>query len=188
MHRVFFGLEVPLSTKQRLLTVQTEINGARWQSLNQLHLTLAFIGSVEDGALTTLRNAASRVTAPAFELEVQGLGVFGKPERPRNLWAGVSPERPVVELHDRLMNALLQEGFNLEKRRFRPHITVSRFRRNAGPVASLLDSYGSTGFGAMAVTEFVLYESTQGAGGSVYTVLDRFPLITSLDETGPSDQ
>ncbi|MCK7549428.1 RNA 2',3'-cyclic phosphodiesterase [Marinobacter koreensis] len=188
MRRVFFGLEVPFSVKQRLLAVQTDINGARWQGRHQLHLTLAFIGSVDDAGLETLRRAACRVTAPAFELRVQGLGVFGKPDHPRNLWAGISPEHPVIELHERLTDSLSGAGFAQEKRRFRPHITVSRFRRNAGSVASLLDAHGSTGFGAMAVTEFVLYESTPGAGGSVYTVLDRFPLTPSLDETDPSGQ
>ena len=53
---------------------------------------------------------------------------------------------------------------------------LSRFGRDAGAVRPLIELEHNAGFGVMAVREFVLYESTQGPNGSVYTVLKRFPL------------
>ena len=82
MPRVFFGVEIPPEVKKRLLKLKSPFNGARWQSRNQLHMTLVFIGSVNDDDLETLSYAASLVSAPAFEVDVTGLGAFGRPEHP----------------------------------------------------------------------------------------------------------
>ena len=188
MPRVFFGVEIPSEVKKRLLKLKTPINGARWQSRNQLHMTLVFIGIVKDEDLETLSYAASMVSTPAFEVEVTGLGAFGRPEQPRNLWAGVSPEAPVAQLYDQLSVQVAAAGFETEHRGFRPHITVSRFRKQAASIVSLLEEHGQDRFGVLPVTEFVLFESAPGAGGSVYTVIERLPLRPPLDETESPDQ
>jgi len=186
--RVFFGVEIPAEVKKSLLGLKTTINGARWQSRNQLHLTLVFVGSVDDDALATLGYAASLVAMPAFEVEVAGLGAFGRPEHPRNLWAGVSPEAPVAELYRQLASQVAAAGFEIEHRHFRPHVTLARFRKQAASIVSLLEEHEKDRFGVLPVTEFVLFESNPGAGGSVYTVIERFPLLPPLDETEQSDQ
>ncbi|MBD3640232.1 MAG: RNA 2',3'-cyclic phosphodiesterase [Marinobacter sp.] len=188
MPRVFFGVEIPSEVKKGLLQLKSPINGARWQSRNQLHLTLVFVGSVEEDALATLGYAASLVSAPSFEVEVAGLGAFGRPEHPRNLWAGVSPEQPVADLYRQLSNQVSAAGFETEHRGFKPHITVARFRKQAASIVNLLEEHRDDRFGVLPVTEFVLFESTPGAGGSVYTVIGRFPLQPPLDETELPDQ
>lgn len=188
MPRVFFGVEIPAEVKKRLLKLKSPVNGARWQSRNQLHMTLVFVGSVNDEDLETLSYAASLVAMPAFEVEVAGLAAFGRPEHPRNLWAGVGPEQPVAELYRRLSAQVAAAGFEAEHRAFKPHITVARFRKQAASIASLLEEHKDVRFGVLPVTEFVLFESTPGAGGSVYTVIERFPLQPPLDESEPPDQ
>lgn len=176
MPKVFFGVEIAPDIKRRLLTVQTPVQSARWQSFEQLHLTLAFLGNVPDEAMTRLFDAAQAVSEKPFELTVRGLGCFGTPQRPKILWAGVSPETPVAHLYRQLRDSLLAMGFSVEHRSFRPHITLSRFGWDAGSVQRLIDATGEKGFGTMTVRAFVLYDSTQGPDGSVYTVLKRFPL------------
>lgn len=188
MPRVFFGVEIPSEVKKRLLKLKSPLNGARWQSRNQLHMTLVFIGSVKDDDLETLNYAASLVSMPAFEVEVAGLDAFGRPEHPRNLWAGISPQAPVAELYRQLSAQVAAAGFETEHRGFKPHITVARFRKQAASIVNLLDEHKEERFGVLPVTEFVLLESTPGAGGSVYTVIQRFPLQPPLDETEPPDQ
>lgn len=188
MPRVFFGVEVPAAVKKSLLTLKSPVNGARWQSRHQLHLTLVFVGSVKDEGLETLSYAASLVSANAFEVEVAGVEAFGRPDHPRNLWAGVSPEQPITELYQQLSARIAAAGFETEHRGFKPHITVARFRKQAGSVAGLLESHREARFGVLPVTEFVLFESTPGAGGSVYTVIERFPLQPPLDESERPDQ
>ena len=182
MPRVFFGLEIPDAVKKRLLALQRPVKGAKWQNCNQLHLTLAFLGKVDDERVPELCQAAARVKSPAFELEAKGLNTFGRAESPRNLWAGVSGDTPLMQLQRRLVKQLAEEGFGPDRSGFQPHITLARFRKQAGSVAPLVDDHGDDHFGLMPVTEFVLFESTPVHSGSVYTVIERFPLTSSLDE------
>ncbi|MBJ6139016.1 RNA 2',3'-cyclic phosphodiesterase [Marinobacter litoralis] len=177
MPKVFFGVEIAPHIKQRLLKIQTPLRSARWQSYEQLHLTLVFLGNVADDAVPGLIDAATSVVESSFELTVRGLGCFGSPERPKIFWAGVAPESPVVNLHRQLRDKLQTEGSSVEHRHFRPHITLSRFGRDAGSVKEFIETRGEEEFGTMSVSEFVLYDSNQGPNGSVYTVLQRFPLM-----------
>ena len=111
-----------------------------------------------------------------FELEAAGLGCFGKEESPKILWAGVSHEDELRELQRTLAQGLTNDGFTLQNPSFKPHITLSRFRAGAGSVAELIERYRSTRFGSWSVQDFALFESTPGQSGSVYTVLERYPL------------
>jgi len=176
MPKLFFGLEIPEAIKPALLGVREQIDGARWQNEQQLHLTLAFLGRVEEHRVALACDLARKVTAPSSDLEVQGIGCFGSPEHPKILWAGVTPEQPLAELQRNLAAQLTSGGFKLENHPFEPHITLSRFGARAGSVAALLKAHESTAFGTLPVNDFVLFESTPGPEGSVYTVLERFVL------------
>lgn len=177
MARVFFGLEISDEVARQLLAVRQPLEGARWQSRQQLHLTLAFLGEVQADAVSLACQLARQVKAPPFRLNVQGLGRFGSVERPRILWAGVAPEEPVHQLHEQLAGYLQEAGFTFDNHPFKPHITLSRFRGKGVSLAGLLAAGQDCVFGALDVTEFVLFESTPGAEGSVYKVLERFPLV-----------
>jgi 2'-5' RNA ligase len=174
--RLFFGLEIPSQIKDRLLEARSAVSGAKWQSAEQLHITLLFLGSVEEPHLEAVANAAREIQFEPFELSVAGLGCFGQPRRPRNLWAGVQPRAPVEVLNQALGRRMECLGFDAERRAFRPHVTLARFKRQPGSVEGLLGEHGESEFGQFAVTEFVLFSSKQGPTGSVYTVLERFPL------------
>lgn len=175
-HRLFFGLEIPEPIKQRLLSIQRPVTGARWQCAEQLHLTLLFLGNVNADQLADVRNAARNLPMERFDASVAGIDCFGRPERPMNLWAGVQPVDRLTALHEVLNQRLALYGLGEEQRRFRPHITLARFRREAGSVLDLLDIHKNFHAGAFPVERFALYQSAQGSNGSVYTVLDRFVL------------
>ena len=175
MRRIFFGLEIPAQIKDRLLKVRAEVSGAKWQSVEQMHITLLFPGEVEEERLLAACEAARHIPVPAFELNVIGLGCFGQPRAPQNLWAGVQPAAPVASLHSVIKGQMENLGLTTESRVFRPHITLARFKRQPGSVQSLLAEYGETAFGSFQVDQFVLFESEQRSGGSVYTVIERFP-------------
>ncbi|MBW4935893.1 RNA 2',3'-cyclic phosphodiesterase [Marinobacter sp. F4206] len=176
MPRLFFALEIPAPVKNRLLQVRAPVAGAKWQSAGQLHLTLLFLGNVDVETLPELSLALRELPLARFELEVRGVGCFGQPQTPRNLWAGVSPEGPVTAVNATLKERLGRLGFHFEKRPFRPHITLARFRKQRGSVTGLLAEHSEDCFGRLPVDEIVLLESTQGGAGSVYTVVERFPL------------
>lgn len=174
--RVFFGLELPVPVRDQLLTLPVPVEGARWQRSDQLHLTLAFVGAVSPAQLSSLIGSAMQLRAPRFDLEVTGLGVFGHPDTPRNLWAGVQPTAPVTRLHEQLVTCLGDHGPGSVAGTFTPHITLARFRKGAGSVRELLAEQQETRFGLLPVRHFALFESTPGQDGSVYTVIRRFSL------------
>ncbi|TYC59264.1 RNA 2',3'-cyclic phosphodiesterase [Marinobacter sp. BW6] len=178
MPRLFFGLEVPSEITDRLLKVRSAVPGAKWQSAGQLHITLLFLGMVSQEDLEALAGSARDIKSEPFLLDVAGVGCFGQSERPKNLWAGVQPEAPVAALNKALGVRMETLGFGAERRVFRPHITLARFKRKAGSVEPLLVEYGDSRFGQFQVTEFVLFESKPGPTGSVYSVIERFPLRT----------
>lgn len=179
MPRLFFGVEIPASVKKRLEQVKAPIEGAKWQSTNQLHLTLLFLGQVKPEQVPAICEAARNLPVPGFDLSIDGVGCFGKPELPHNLWADVDPVAPVAAIQKALNQRLEAEGFPMESRPFKPHVTLARFRKQRGSARELLASHRHDQFGQFPVHECVLYESTQGAGGSVYTVVERFPLSGS---------
>ena len=175
MRRLFFGLEIPAPIKARLLKARAEVSSAKWQSVEQMHVTLLFLGDVEEERLSAVCEAVRNIPQAPFELSVAGIGCFGQPRAPQNLWAGVQPAAPVASLHSAIKGQMESLGLKTECRVFRPHITLSRFRRQSGSVQSLLAEYGETTFGSFQVDQFVLFESEQSADGSVYTVIERFP-------------
>lgn len=176
MPRLFFGLEVPPETKGRLLQVRSAVSGAKWQTAEQLHITLLFLGRVEENAASAVCESAREILMEPFFLSVAGLNCFGQPRRPRNLWAGVQPVAPVASLYAALQGRMVSLGFATEVRTFRPHITLARFKGQAGSVEGLLAEHGESVFGQFPVKEFALFDSKPGPAGSVYTAIERFPL------------
>lgn len=179
MRRVFFGLEIPAEIKQRLLQVRTEVAGAKWQSTERMHLTLLFLGNLEDERLLAVREVARDIALKAFELNIVGLGGFGQPHTPDYLWASVQPEAPVAILYSAIKNQVESLGLHTERRAYRPHLTLARFNREPGSVAHVLSEYREAKFGSFQVSEFVLFETQPSAAGSVYRVLERYPLSHS---------
>ncbi|MBU2954219.1 RNA 2',3'-cyclic phosphodiesterase [Marinobacter sp. F3R08] len=176
MPRLFYGLEIPPEIKDRLLKVGSAVGGAQWQSAEQMHITLLFLGAVDERGLESVVSAARAIRPGSFELDVEGLGCFGTPQRPKYLWAGIRPEAPVAALREALVQEMGSLGPEPERRAFRPHITLARFKKQAGSLQGLLAEQGRWDFGQFPVTEFVLYDSKPGPTGSVYTVIERFSL------------
>ena len=179
MRRVFFGLEIPTEIKQRLLQVMAAVAGAEWQSTERMHLTLLFLGNLEEDRLLAVREVARDIALKAFELNIVGLGCFGQPHAPDYLWAGVQPEVPVVSLYSAIKNQVESLGLHTERRAYRPHLTLARFKRASASVEHLLNEYREAVFGVFQVDEFVLFETQPSAAGSVYRVLERYPLSRS---------
>jgi 2'-5' RNA ligase len=108
----------------------------RWSDPAGLHLTLAFLGELDDERLAGATAAVEEVagTAKPFTLEIAGLGTFGPPAAPRVIWAGIAGNvRRLSELQAALASALEARGFPREERPFSPHLTLARLRTPLGP-------------------------------------------------------
>lgn len=175
MHRLFVAVRPPPPIRGLLLAAMGGVSGARWQSDDQLHLTLRFIGEVDGHLAADIHAALGTIHHPPFDASVSGLGTFEPRGRADTLWAGVAPHEPLNALHKKVGQALARVGVEPDKRAFHPHITLARLNRESGPVHLLGDAGGLTS-PAFAVDTFGLYESRLTPEGAVYTAIERYRL------------
>jgi 2'-5' RNA ligase len=152
------------------------ISGARWQSDDQLHLTLRFIGEVDRHLAGDIHAALGAVHHDSFELALNGIGCFDRRGFPDAVWAGVTPLEQVKVLHKKIDAALLRVGLAPDERAFLPHITIARLNRGAGPIGPLLEEAGGLTSPAFTVDSFALFESDLTNEAAVYSVVERYPL------------
>ncbi|WP_324750777.1 RNA 2',3'-cyclic phosphodiesterase [Sphingomonas sp. LY54] len=176
MHRLFVAIRPPRPIREQLLAVMGGVRNARWQSDEQLHLTLRFIGEVDRHQAEDIHAALAAIRHPGFEIALAGIGRFGRPGQPGSLWAGVSPHEPLKALHHKVDQAVTRAGVPPERRAFAPHITLARLKRDAGPIDGLLAHSGGLSSPLFAVDAFALYESELTPDGAIYSVVERFDL------------
>jgi len=166
--RLFVALAIPDAVAQGLFLLQAGIPGARWQTREQLHLTLRFIGEVDGGEGRDIDDALAAISAPRFTLALKGVGEFGG-RKPHAVWAGVSERLAVDHLNRKVEAALQRIGARADERKFTPHVTLARLR--AAPVGKVMDwladhaLYASPPF---EISSFALYSSTLTPNGSIY--------------------
>ncbi|MBC7522650.1 MAG: RNA 2',3'-cyclic phosphodiesterase, partial [Sandarakinorhabdus sp.] len=120
MHRLFVALELPVPVRAALLAIMGGVAGARWQTDEQLHLTLRFIGEVDRHVADDIAAALATVNVAAFDLVLGDIGSFDHRGRTDTLWAGVAPGAAVAALAARVDSALARVGLPPETRAFVP--------------------------------------------------------------------
>jgi 2'-5' RNA ligase len=140
------------------------------------HLTLRFIGGVEEPVLDRITRALDEADlGEPFRIGWAGLGAFPKPKQASVVWVGLSEgEDEMQALFESVEDALEAAGLEPEDRPFNPHLTISRLRPQ-GDVRRLVDAFEPVG-GTMEVGSIDLYESHLGRGGAQYKVLESFAL------------
>ena len=176
MHRLFVAIRPPDRIRDLLLAAMGGISGARWQTDEQLHLSLRFIGEVDRHAAGDIHAALGAVHHPRFEIAVNGLGTFERRGQPEVVWAGVAPQEPVKALHKKVDQALAQVGVEREQRAYLPHVTLARLKRSSGSVRGLIEDRGGLTSPAFIVDSFGLYESKLTPDGAVYAEIERYSL------------
>jgi len=168
--RLFIGLELPESTRKMLARLDPRIDGVRWVPAEQLHLTMSFLGALDEPREERLRAALREVRVGPFFLPIEGTGTFGG-DFPTIVWAGVGKGHPhLFALHKRIQDAILQAGLEPDLRAFHPHITLGRARnvpRHA--LRPFLLRYEATEFDLFPVNGFTLFSSVLTHEGSTYT-------------------
>ncbi len=179
MHRLFVALRPPPAVRAALLSIEHGAPGARWQSDEQLHLTLRFIGSVERPVAEDLAACLAQVVAPAVRISLAGVGRFDRRGATDALWAGVAPHGPLARLHRKVDQACVRAGVAPERRAFLPHVTLARFSRSAGLTPAIdrwLADHAGLASAPFDLTHLILYESNLGGEGARYEAVARWPL------------
>lgn len=171
MARLFVAIRPPAEVRQALLAAAGGIDGARWQDDRQLHLTLAFAGELGGSQARDFAGALAEVESAPFAAEVAGVGHFERKMFATAVWAAVPPSAPLIQLHGRVERACRRAGIETGRRAFRPHITLARLARSAGPIGGWLAENGTLRAGPWTVSGFTLYESHTQRDGSIYEPL-----------------
>ncbi len=169
MIRLFVALDLPDAVRERLLALGGGVPGARWSTSEQLHLTLRFIGEVDENVAHDIDDALNAIRAPSFSLELSGVGEFGG-RNPRALWAGVKNNDALLHLQRKVETALQRIGLPPEQRKYSPHITLARLK--AAPREKVMQflTHGSLfSAGPFPVAQFVLFSSHPTPSGAIYT-------------------
>lgn len=176
MPRAFVAVPLPLEVRERLGIMTHGLRGARWSRTDQLHLTLRFLGDLS-GGLHGVEEALAEVQLPPFELQLQGLGVFPGHKQPRVLWAGVADAGPVTTLHHAIDRALAPLELELERRHYRPHVTLARFKQvRAADLGAFIEANNLFFVPAFTVDHFALFTSILHPAGARYTIEAEYPL------------
>ncbi len=177
MIRLFVALALPDELRRRMTLLATGVRQARWVDIENLHLTLRFIGDTREDRIEDIGRALERVRADAFELVFSGVGHFESRRRVRALWVGVDANPSLIALQARIEAALMRAGCAPDGRRFVPHVTLARLK--AAPpshVGGWLEANSLFRADPVAVSDFTLFESHLGHGGAHYRPLGEFPL------------
>ncbi len=183
--RCFLAIELPEGIRHRLQGLQQELceleGGVRWAGLEQMHLTLKFLGEVRDEGLAEVCAAAGEAAGDQepFQLEIRGAGCFPPHGPPRVLWAGVAGEVDALcDLQRKCEEQLSPLGYPPEAMAFSPHLTLGRVRegRFLPAARELLAGRGDFFGGHFTATSLTLFESQLRRGGSLYTPLAHLPL------------
>ncbi len=176
MPRLFTGLEIPQDLAEALTRLRGGIAGARWTEAHDYHVTLRFVGDIDDRTADEFAHALDGVESPAFSIVVGGLGVFGG-DRPREIYAAVEPSRDLAELQAEHERAARRAGLAPERRKFTPHVTLARLR-DADPraVAEWISVRGGMPSRTIAVPSFALFSAKPTFGGGPYRVEATWPL------------
>ncbi len=167
----------------RALRERSGGGAVRWVRPENLHVTLHFLGNIEQGVVPDLAASVREEMAELapFRAEVSGVRTFPSSQRPRVVVLDVGPAAALAQLASAALRGVQRAGLDAEERPIRAHLTLGRVAGRSGrrashagfpDTASLEVSQGAS----FEVTESVLFQSELLRSGARYTALERFPL------------
>ncbi len=184
--RCFIAIGIPDDVQKQLKRAQIRLKQAQFKLSyvhpENMHLTLAFLGDVLTSRIQDAAGAVGTAVLGSgpFQLEAHQLGYFGKRGSPRAIWSQIDGDLDqLIDLQKRLTDALVQNGFPLEGRKFRPHLTLARIRRPKRnlPLVDHLENDKHQYFGEIPVNELLLIESILHPDGPEYHILHTADLL-----------
>jgi 2'-5' RNA ligase len=178
MPRLFTAVEIPKEIGESLAMLRGGLPGARWIDPENYHLSLRFIGDIDDRLARDIAFMLGDVDRPPFELRLEGLSSFGG-RKPRAVVANAAANVSLFDLqaeHERLFQRI---GLAPEGRKFIPHVSLARLRDSSNHhVADYLATRGSFKSAQFSVSNFVLFSARPFTGGGPYIREAVYPLRT----------
>jgi 2'-5' RNA ligase len=169
MVRLFVALALPETLRLQLSGLAGGIQGARWVPPQNYHLTLRFIGEVENWRADEVDEALSAIRSRPFDLSLRGVGTFEKAGKIQTLWVGVEKTEGLTHLQSKVETALQRMGFDPERRRFAPHITLARTDKAPPPkLIEWVQTHNLFRAPPATMDHFTLFSSRLGKESPVY--------------------
>ena len=131
MPRLFVALPVPEEIADALAELQSGVPDARWQTMENLHVTLCFCDEVPGAVMRDLEEELGDIAGPRFSLKLAGVEQFSTGKQPRALVALVEKSDQLDWLQQKVATVARNCGIEIERRKFRPHVTLARFPTGA---------------------------------------------------------
>ena len=171
MVRLFTALSVPDDVADGLARRQAGLPGANWRTADQLHITLTFYGEIDERRADDLSMELERAaTGGPFEITLSGVGAFGDGHRTHAIWAGVAASKRLSVLAGRCRSAAERAAVNIERRDYRPHLTLAYLTPQADPdrIGAWIADHNLLQSPPIRIDRFGLYTSVLTQGGSRY--------------------
>lgn len=172
--RAFFAIPMPEAGREALAAAQASLSsaaGLAWTEPVNFHLTLAFLGEVDDRELEAARLRLVQTSVPRESARLCGVGAFPSLACARVLWVGV---RGAGESLSRLHAELRSRQWGQTERPFVPHVTIARARgASAVDLRRLAGDVANRDIGSFELAPVVLYESLRSPSGSRYREIAR---------------
>ena len=184
MLRLFVGIKIPENIAEQVETLKGGIPGARWLPKENYHLTLSFIGEVDEVVAEEADIALRGISFPAFDLSLCQVGYFTKnKDEVRTLWTGVDNYHVLDRLHEKIDIALKNRNIDISKTRFHAHCTLAKLKGttidDAQKYMAMNNLFRSNPF---YVDKFYLFASIRGSSGSHYEVLTEYELYQKIEQ------
>lgn len=182
--RCFVAIELPPQVHDRLADLQNRLGtvgrAVRWTRVDQIHLTVKFLGDVPDDQVPAVCAAAKEVARrfDPFPLDVRGAGCFPPAGQARIVWAGIAEApQPLADCQEACEQAYAALGFKPEGRRFHPHLTIGRVRdaRASRDIRAAVEKEAAFPAGTFTAGELTVFQSVLRPTGPTYTVIARAP-------------
>ena len=182
--RLFVALDLPEDIKRSLEPLARGLGDVRWMGADQQHLTLRFLGEVDNGWERDAAEALTLVPGVPFELRLKGIGHFPLRGEPRVLWVGVEKSPELQGLKRRIDRVLKVAGLAPDPRKYAPHVTLARIRGPLSPVGvgTYLMRHSLYRSAPFAVSSFHLYSSWLRPEGAEYQIEASYELVPGLEE------
>ena len=178
MLRLFVGIPLPPAQALALSRICLGLHGVRWVDPGNFHVTIRFIGEVDEGLAAEIDEVLANCHVPRFSLAVAGLDIFGPPEKPRAVLATLDREPGLYRLHEKVGTLLGRLGVPPDYRRFIPHVTLAYCARpNAAEIQGFLAANNLLRLEPFDVTNFQLIRSYLTKAGSHYEEVAAYPLV-----------
>lgn len=181
MIRLFIGLALPDKVKEQLISLDKNLVGALWKGTEKLHLSLSFVGNIEEPQAEELMQELRFIRFPAFHLSLKEIGYFETGGVPHHLWAGVEESKALHELQEKIEAVVHKLGLDGQNKfKFHPHVTLARLQgTSVSDVMSYISANNLFHSDLFLADSFCVFSShaKEAGEGKYYKIEAQYPLM-----------